>query len=324
MRNYINSKPPLAVNPGWLYWSTPEFKKTNPDSDQVAAFLFVSRKKEIGVLYKPTPVLDKDKNKLLGIIGNMLEEGSTPIKIEGGEIGSCFTIQVIEDIPENFRPKITLQPEMLKDSKWVNATKDLALIIIPTLAPLPFGKVIESTMLDDDFIKEMMKLSPEHGFWAKMMADAFIQLDSDHDTTPIVTNLSDFKATSKGRDPCRAATKGFCDVWPSSGPAVNPSCVGKSHEAKQAKVKEFFYRNPRPACPTTIEEDGDDKIEVFSVRPADAASNETSAAAAASVTINTAAIISTAAAASIPITTAGGGAPSSMPERTSMTSSLRQ
>jgi hypothetical protein len=198
MRNYINSKPPSAVDPGRLYWSTPEFKKTNPDSDQVAAFLFVSRKKEIGVLYKPTPILDADKNKLLGIIGNMLEEGSTPaiIKIEGGEIGSCFTIQVFEDIPKNFRPEIALQPEMLKDSKWVNATKDLALIVIPTLVPLPFGKVIESTMLDNDFINEMMKLSPEHRFWAKMMADAFIQEDSDHDTTPIVTNLSNSKATS--------------------------------------------------------------------------------------------------------------------------------
>ncbi len=60
---------------------------------------------------------------------------------------------------------------MLKDSKWVNAMKNSALIVIPTLALLPFGKVIESTMLDDDFINEMMKLSPEHGFWEKMMAD---------------------------------------------------------------------------------------------------------------------------------------------------------
>ncbi len=141
----------------------------------------------------------------------MLEEGSTPaiIKIEGGEIGSFFMIQVFKDILENFRPKIALQPEMLKNSGWVNAMKDLALIVIPTLAPLPFGKVIESTMLADDFIKEMMKLSPKHGSWEKMMADAFIQEDSDHDTTPIITNLSNSKATSKGRDPCRAATKGF-------------------------------------------------------------------------------------------------------------------
>ena len=173
MRNYIYSKTPSAVDPGWLYWTTPEFKKMNPDSDQVAAFLFVTRKKEIGVLYKPTPVLDADKNKLLGIIGNMLEEGSTPaiIKIDGGEIGSCFMIQIFEDIPENFRPEVALQPEMLKESEWANAMKDLALVVIPTLAPLPFRKEIESTMLDDDFINEMMKLSPEHGFWEKMMAD---------------------------------------------------------------------------------------------------------------------------------------------------------
>ncbi len=92
-----------------------------------------------------------------------------------------------------------------------------------------------------------------------------------------------------------------------SGPAVDPSCVGKSHEAKQAKVKDFFNHNPTPARPTTIKEDGDDKIELVSVRPADAASNETSAAAAASVTTNTAATVSTAAAASISVTTAGGG-----------------
>jgi hypothetical protein len=148
MRNYINLKPPLAVDPGWLYWTMPDFKKNNPDSDQVAALLFVTRKKEIGTLYKPTPVLDADRKKLLGIIGNMLEEGSTPtkgstptiIKIDGGEIGSCFTIQVFDDIPKNFRPKIALQPEMLKDSKWIEATKKLALVVLPTLAPPPLWK----------------------------------------------------------------------------------------------------------------------------------------------------------------------------------------
>jgi hypothetical protein len=219
------------------------FQKKNPDSDQVAALLYVMRKKEIGILYKPTPVLDADREKLLGIIGNMLEEGSTPaiIKIDGGEIGSCFTIQVFDNIPKNFRPKIALQPKMLKDSEWTEATMNLALIMLPTLAPLPFGREIESTMLEDDFLDKMIKIFAEHGFWAKMMVDAFIQEDSDHDTLPIVTNLNNSKATSKGRNPCRAATKGFRNAWPSnSGPAVDPSRVGKSHEVEQAKVKEFF------------------------------------------------------------------------------------
>jgi hypothetical protein len=158
-----------------------------------------------------------------------------------------------------------------------------------------------------------------------MMADAFIQEDSDHDTIPIVTNLNNSKASSRGRYPCRATTKNFRDAWPSSGPAVDPSRVGKSHEVEQAKIKEFFYPNPTPARPTVIEEDGDDEPELVSIRRAeDALSNKTSTAAAASVTTNTAAAVSTAAAASIFAITAGGGAPSSILGRTSMNSSSRQ
>ena len=163
-------------------------------------------------------------------------------------------------------------------------------------------------MLDDDFIKEMTNISPKHGFWAKMMADAFIQEDSDHDTTPIVTNLNNSKASSRGRNPCRAATKNFRNAWPLSGPAVDPSRIGKSHKVEQAKIKEFFYRNPTPAHPTAIKEDRDDEPELVSVRHAeDAASNKTSTAAAASVTTNTTAAVSTAAAASIFAITAGEG-----------------
>jgi hypothetical protein len=113
--------------------------------------------------------------------------------------------------------------------------------VLPTLAPLPFGKEIKSTMLEDSFLDEMIKISPEHGFWAKMMVDAFAQENSDHDTHPIVTNLNNYKATSKGRNPCHAATKGFRNAWPLNfGPAIYHSCIGKSHEVKQAKVKDFF------------------------------------------------------------------------------------
>jgi hypothetical protein len=244
MQNYIYSKPPSAINQGWFYWTTPDFKKINPDSDQVAALIFITRKKEIGIIYKPTPVLDAEKKKLLGIIGNMLEEGSTPaiIKIDGGKIGLCFTIQVFEDVPQNYRPEIALQPEMLKDTEWDGATKSLALIVLPTLAPLPFRKEIKSTTLNIDFVVEMAKISVEHGFWAKMMVHAFTQEDSDHNTLPIVTNLNNSKAASKGCDACRAATKGFHSTWPSnSGPFIEPSCIGKRHKQEQEKVKEFFH-----------------------------------------------------------------------------------
>jgi hypothetical protein len=179
-------------------------------------------------------------------------------------------------------------------------------------------------MLTNVFLDEMIKISPEHGFWAKMMVDAFAQEDSDHDTLPIVTNLNNSKTTSKGQDLCSAATKGFRNARPSnSGPAVDPSHVGKSHEVEQAKVKELFYHNPTPVHPKTVEEDGDDKPEVFFVCSADSASNKTSAAAAASTTTSTAAAISTTATASASATMAGGALLSIL-GRNFTTNSLRQ
>jgi hypothetical protein len=36
--------------------------------------------------------------------------------------------------------------------------------MLPTLAPLPFGKEIKSTMLNDNFLNKMMKISSKHGF----------------------------------------------------------------------------------------------------------------------------------------------------------------
>ncbi len=65
--------------------------------------------------------------------------------------------------------------DSVKETGWEVARKELALIVIPTMAPLPYGTDIKSTELDDDFIEEMKKLSPEHGFLAKMMVDAYDQ-----------------------------------------------------------------------------------------------------------------------------------------------------
>jgi hypothetical protein len=79
---------------------------------------------------------------------------------------------------------------MVKDTEWEAATKDIALIVLPTLAPLPFGRDIESTMLNNDFVEEMAKSRVEHKFWAKMMADAFDQEDTTFDTLPVINNLN--------------------------------------------------------------------------------------------------------------------------------------
>ncbi len=71
-----------------------------------------------------------------------------------------------QDVPEKFRPEFALLADSVKETNWEEAKKELALIVIPTMAPLPYGTDIKSTELDDDFIDEMKKLSPEHEFWA--------------------------------------------------------------------------------------------------------------------------------------------------------------
>ena len=47
-----------------------------PRFDKVSSVIFVTHKKEISVIYKPTPVTDKDE--LVCIIGNMFDESSSP------------------------------------------------------------------------------------------------------------------------------------------------------------------------------------------------------------------------------------------------------
>jgi hypothetical protein len=55
MRSYINSKPPSKVDPKWIFLSASQLKSIKPDLDEIAALLFISRKKEVGIIYKPTP-----------------------------------------------------------------------------------------------------------------------------------------------------------------------------------------------------------------------------------------------------------------------------
>jgi hypothetical protein len=232
-----------------MYWSRSVFKDINPDLNKNAVLFFVTRKKEIEIIYKPTPVVDNAGN-LQAILGNMLDNGSTPviIKIDGEEVGSCFTIQIILDIPKNFHPKIPLQIDSVKDTDWAKANKDITLVILPTLAPLPFGADIKSIALDDDFIKEMKTLSFENRFWAKMIVDAHNQYTTDFNTGTVVKSLITSNQTSTTLDPCQAAIKGLKNVSHAiSSPSIDASCLGKSYKREQGKIKDFFFCNPTPA-----------------------------------------------------------------------------
>jgi hypothetical protein len=164
---YTVSKNPSVVNPEWIFWSKNEFGQ-GIAPEQVSSLLFITRKKEICVIYKPTPI-SNDRNELIVIIGNMFDESSSPafFKIDKDEIGSCYAIRDFNLVPAEFRLEIALQADLLKDTDWDEVNMEIALIPIPTLAPLPYGKEIKSVILDDGFIKEMKGISKEHVFELK-------------------------------------------------------------------------------------------------------------------------------------------------------------
>ena len=161
MKNYSLSKPSSIVDPEWIYWSTSEFAKIDPESNQIAALLHLNRKKEVSLLFKPTPILNHE-GKLIGILGNLLDEASTPAiaKIDADEVGSCFTIQNFSDIPDKFFPEIPLIIDTVKDTAWESTLNDIALCALPSLVPIPFGIQIESCYYKEAFIDEMKKISP--------------------------------------------------------------------------------------------------------------------------------------------------------------------
>jgi hypothetical protein len=164
---YTVSKPPSVINPKWIFWSKNEFGQGIAPK-QVSSLLFITRKKEICVLYKPTPVFN-DRNELNAIIGNMFDESSSPafFKINKDEISSCYAIRDFNLVPAEFRPEIALQATLVKDTDWDEANMEIALITIPTLAPLPYRKEMKSAILDDGFIEEMKSISNEQVFGLK-------------------------------------------------------------------------------------------------------------------------------------------------------------
>jgi hypothetical protein len=261
MCSYLISKLPSKINVGWINWSAKDFKNLDPESNQIATLVFVTQKLNICTIYKPTPIKNDD-GSLSGIIGNMLDEKSTPefIKIDGKEVGSCCVIHYLDNLPPTHRPEMPLSADILKDTIWKEAKKELALWMIPTLAPVPFGKRIKSTIFDDSFVNQMEKMSEEHGFWARMMNLILKQSNTESYVTTIVKRMIDAK-TFTLCDPCRAATKGFCKAYiPSSVPFIKISFVGCRHETKQAILRTYFERNPTPA---QVEVDDDNKDVVF-------------------------------------------------------------
>jgi hypothetical protein len=274
MVRYTVSKPPSAVNPEWIFWSKNDYQRYLA-SDEASSVLFVTSKKEIALIYMPTPVIDKDEFECL--LGNMFDESSSPafFKIDSDEIGSCCAIIEHPKIPPEFRPEIPLQSDSVKDTDWEDAQMEIALVAIPTLAPIPYGKEITSLTLDENFVAEMSTISKEHGFWAQTMRDVVEQHEVDNHTETVLKRIIESVPASSSRDQARAATKGLRGMILAPSPFVDPSLLsrGNRYEADQEKLKAFFRRNPTPARVEIIDDDENADEPRVPVRSTSAPSN---------------------------------------------------
>jgi hypothetical protein len=243
---YLTSKPASKIDPDWITWSLNNFANLDPHSKSASALIYATRKRCIGVIFKWAPMKDQ-VGKLEGITGNIFNEKSATAftKINCDEIGSCFAIQQHSKIPIKFCPNIALKANIVKDTEWEFAEDEIALCVVPILAPIPFGKNIESTF-NDSFIKEIILISVEHGFWAKLMSNVTEQAKTDRKVKTIVSRLVK-SSVKQNRNPCRVVMKGFrTNTFPNSAPFIDTSILGQRFPAKQAFLKEFLSGTPLP------------------------------------------------------------------------------
>ena len=147
---------------------------------------------------------------------------------------------------------------------------EIALVAIPTLAPIPYGKEIKSTTFNENFIEEMKAISSVHGFWAQTMSNVVDQHEVNNPTETVLKRMIESHPPSSSRDPARAATKGLRGMTFVSNPYVDLSLLNRCSdlfETDQEKLKEFFRRNPTPARV----EDVDDEENIEVLPPATAA-----------------------------------------------------
>jgi len=256
---YTSSNPNTFIDSNWPSQS---FADLLNDNTTVASFVYVTKKKNIGTIYKPTLIFsDNSKKTVIGMLGNAYDEGSVPaiVKIDTDELGYYGAIRSNDDVNEKeYCPEGTLTNNIVAGTIWEESskTKPLALYAIPILAPIPFGTDIKSLTFDETFVTKMQGISPAHAFWAKTMVEVIEQyvLDGESDVPMIINNLLLAKE-KKGRDPIKAATKGLRTHTFVAGPFIETINVNAGeHNEEQNILRSFFYRNPTPSKPS--ENDG--------------------------------------------------------------------
>jgi hypothetical protein len=159
-----------------------DFWLDNDDQDDQ-----INRSLDLFILYKPIPVIATD-GTLSAIIGNLNDKKSEPafIMIDGVSIGSAYTVQNYDKIPAEIRPEIPIPIELLMNTVWASAPKDIAICSYPVLAPVPFGaKIIEGHALDKECLENMATISPTHKAWAKLISYTIKQQETDDNNETI-------------------------------------------------------------------------------------------------------------------------------------------
>ena len=127
----------------------------------------------------------------MGNIHDMKMKSTQSIfKIQGDEVGSCFTIERHETIPMNHCPEMPLGADAVKGTCYEDVDDEVALIALPIVAPLPFGFDLKSLI----FGRRLCRRN-EEGFWAQQMYNAFDQHDKDLGTVQVVKNLTNIITT---------------------------------------------------------------------------------------------------------------------------------
>jgi hypothetical protein len=101
-------------------------------------------------------------------------------------IGSVSTVHNYDKIPAEILPEIPILIELLTNTVWASAPKDIAICSYPVLARVPFGaKIIEGHTSNKEFVENMATISPTQKAWAKLISDTIEQQEMDDNNETI-------------------------------------------------------------------------------------------------------------------------------------------
>jgi len=191
----------------WLSWLSKDYEKIKDDDTFVAALLGINRSGDIQTMYKPIPVVDENRTTV-AIVGNSSQWKSNPSYsyVDATNVGSIILIEKLENIPLEIRSLESLPKPYVASTTW-SESNNIAVCLVPILAPIFFGqKSMEGFVFDDDFVDKMKAISEKHGKWANRVYNQ--QEESASDLDKIIDRLKSPRH-SNAPDPETFTSPGF-------------------------------------------------------------------------------------------------------------------